>query len=714
MKKTLLFLFLFSLIGTTAIGGVSTIKENKSVMAINEGETSMKNGESRKEFDSYINNLENFPCSFMCGNVGYRGFKQKYFTVIEHKINYLSPKEQHIIRMTMKNGLVITLDTSYYEGYDAFDWTIWIKNSASENSPIIKNFNAADYLLKGNNAFIRGILGDHEKQYAEYDLDLTKKDFIDENVIGRSTHVTFPYYDLANDDGGAMIAIGWPGTYRAKFLYDKDSQTTNFVGQGCLDFASYLKPGEQIMSPLIGIVRYYEQNEYTAINAWRRWYVDCNAPTNSDGSKFTSIQGVFLKRDIKEGATNDADSETYETWRDSYNQVINHNMDFDFRLIDAGWYVSPNGESTTTDWWGHVGTWAVDRKKWPANTFKDTINFSLERGKFTQLWFETERVTHLDDLVRNYGFDRRWAIAEHGNNELNFVNLALEDAYQWIKNRVVNMIIDNKIGLYREDFNGEPAASWAVYDAFTGPNRKGMTENLYTQNHFRLWQEVINAQLSVGGCNYIDDCASGGGRNDLLSLRYSFPFNRSDADWAMVHPHSMPLRLAFSHATFRWLPLAGVYVNEMSDGKVGMYNMRASYAPIMTYALQFSKNKNLDWDVVKRGQAEWAMINQYLYKDYYPLTPYHNVSDDKTWDVFQFMDPTSGEGIIQAFRKEKNKDRTQTVCVQGIDDDAYYSLTDTDGNNTLARVRGKALKRGYSIILDNPASAAVILIKKLS
>ncbi len=694
--------------------------EKKPIRRMEEGNNAMietKNiqNKSRIEYEGYINNLETFPASFIYGNAGYRGFRSDLFSVVSSTKSVNGVKEHHIIKMRMSDGMLVTLDTTYYEGYDAFDWTISFENDGESNSKVLKNFNAADYNIPGKNALIRGVLGDHENQYACYNFDLTKKDFLDENVIGRSTHITFPYYDLENDDGGAMIAIGWPGTYRAKFMYDERTQSTNFIGQGCLNLETYLKPGEKVMSPLMVVVRYYEKNEYTAINAWRRWYVDCHAPAaNGNGDKFTPIEGVMLKRDVQLGPTNDATSETSETWRRSFDAVIDHNVDFQFRLIDACWYNTPSGGSTTTDWWSYVGTWEVDENKWPDNSFKETVDFGLEHGAFTQLWFESERVTQLDDLERNHGFRRKWALSDHGNNNLNFVNLADEEAYQWLRNKVLTTIRKYKIGLYREDFNAEPAASWTIKDHFIGPHRIGITENIYTQNHFRLWEEVIALQVALGGCNYIDDCASGGGRNDILSLRYSYPFNRSDADWAMVYPHSMPLRLAFSHATFKWLPIAGVYVNEMADGQLGMYNLRASYAPIMTYACQFYHNTKLDWDNLLAAQQEWKGINKYLTKDYYPLTPYHKVSDDKTWDVFQFMDPKTGEGIIQGFRKEHCESRVCEVKVQGLDNDAYYQISDPDGLNVLAKVKGAALAKGYSIILENPASACLLYINKLS
>ena len=78
------------------------------------------------------------------------------------------------------------------------------------------------------------------------------------------------------------------------------------------------------------------------------------------------------------------------------------------------------------------------------------------------------------------------------------------------------------------------------------------------------------------------------------------------------------------------------------------------------------------------------------------------------------MDPETGEGIIQGFRKEHCKSRTCEVKVHGLDPNSYYQIVDADGINNLPRVKGAALMRGYSIILENPASACLLYVNKLN
>lgn len=69
-----------------------------------------------------------------------------------------------------------------------------------------------------------------------------------------------------------------------------------------------------------------------------------------------------------------------------------------------------------------------------------------------------------------------------------------------------------------------PAPVWAECDAAAGDDRKGFTENQYVSGYLTLWDELIERYPDM----MIDSCASGGGRNDLETLRRSVPLHCSD------------------------------------------------------------------------------------------------------------------------------------------------------------------------------------------
>ena len=83
--------------------------------------------------------------------------------------------------------------------------------------------------------------------------------------------------------------------------------------------------------------------------------------------------------------------------------MIAEDVKVDFRWFDAGWYVAPDGSSPETDWWGTIGTWALDPAKWPGDSFRQSTDFARAHGMRTLMWFEPERRPGTDGAGRRSG-----------------------------------------------------------------------------------------------------------------------------------------------------------------------------------------------------------------------------------------------------------------------------------------------------------------------
>ena len=176
-----------------------------------------------------------------------------------------------------------------------------------------------------------------------------------------------------------------------------------------------------------------------------------------------------------------------------------------------------------------------------------------KHGIKTLVWFEPERVTHVDDLARNYGYRKEWAI-EAGGAITN--NIGDPDCLRWTADRIITMLDKNGVDLYREDNNANHNETWRKLDneqtADMGIPRFGIAENNSIVGHYKLWDTIIEYCAGAGKCTFVDSCASGGGRNDIESLRRGIPFMRSDADRT-----TSALRLSMSASFNRWIPFHG-------------------------------------------------------------------------------------------------------------------------------------------------------------
>ena len=405
-------------------------------------------------------------------------------------------------------------------------------------------------------------------------------------------------------------------------------------------------------------------------------------------------------------------SETYETWRPTFDKIRSEGLRLDYRWIDAGWYVGParqslDGLSAENDW-GRTGSLTLDKTKWPGNTLRECTDYMRERGTKTLLWFEPERVCAPDtgELERKFGLKKDWLLPCGGDTHI--ANLGNPDCYAWTLARILAVMEENGIDMYREDFNCDPAGAWAQGDNLrgrrTGLPSHGITENLHLQGHLRLWDAILAWCARMGKTRFIDNCASGGGRNDLESLRRAVPLMRSDADRTTI-----ALRLSMSSAFPRWVPFHGASNGERageldSTTHLDMYEARGSCLPVFHCHFQL-QHPDVPYDVIRRAIAEWERISPYFDKNFYLLTPWHDKTQTDRWTAWMFFDPEKGGGIVQVFRQETAPNAVQVLRLRGLDPAKTYRLTDFDGLRPEAAVSGAQLMEGYDFTLEQPRSA---------
>lgn len=207
-----------------------------------------------------------------------------------------------------------------------------------------------------------------------------------------------------------------------------------------------------------------------------------------------------------------------------------------------------------------------------------------------------------------------------------------------------------------------------------------------------MWDEIIACTLSYGGCGFVDSCASGGGRNDLESMRRGVPLLRSDADRT-----STALRLSMTSSFNRWIPFCGANTKEkLSElaptGVSDPYVWRASYLPALNVDSQYVQDPTQDFDMLRFGLREWDKVKLFLLKEFYPLTPWHSEDVKDAFTAFAYFDPEREEGVLLAFWQEDCEQAGLAVplpfAVSGswilTDEDTGEELCVSGGSVTLA------------------------------
>lgn len=598
--------------------------------------------------------------------------------------------------------VTVTLVTTFYPAFGVSEWTVYFTNTGEHNSAVLSDVYSS-LTFAGEKPVLRGSLGDHENFYRPYVYDLmeTPVHFVSDS--GRPTHVNFPYFNLEYGDGGVMLAIGWAGTWTADFTWD--GKTTTYTAVSTNRLCTYLKPGEVVRTALFVMAPYTVRDEDYATNFWRRWFVECNLPPYDDHTPLHPLSTCFLAYDTGIPNSDGSISERAFTWRPSFDKMLSEGLHMDIRWFDAGWYYAPDGSSPFADWWGTVGTWELDRQKWPGDSFLESTEFARKQDMRTMVWFEPERVTDPDNLVKYYGYKPEWAIRREGIGSISN-NIGIPECLAWTTERICKFLRENKVEIYREDNNSDPGALWQYLDSLEGENRLGITENKFVIGHYKMWDDILDCTLSLGGCGFVDSCASGGGRNDLESLRRGVPLLRSDFDRTTTS-----MRLSMTTAFNKWVPYCGANTKEKvgqvdTTGRSDKYIWRVSYLPVLNVDSQYCQDPGQDFDNLRFGLAEWKKVSRYLLEDFYVHTPWHDNTYTEGFTAYSFVEPKTQDGVLLAFRMENCTEDTLTITLPYAKNGAW-ELTDADTGESYAVEDGKV-----TLHFAKPRMARLLWVKE--
>ena len=575
-----------------------------------------------------------------------------------------------IVWTDAKTGLGIRCVVVAYSDYPALEWTVYLKNTGTQNTPILKDIQGIDAFFQktvDGQFVLHGNKGDwcvpqsYEPFRQVLETNLTKK-FAPEG--GRPTNGPngWPYYNLQWNDGGLILAVGWPGQWATSFTRDDKNGLRVVAGQELTHLS--LKPGEEVRTPLIALVFWQGADHVRAQNLWRRWFMAHNIP-KIDGKPPTPMAQMQLSPSLK--------GNEEEQWGEA-KKFAEAGIDIDLYWNDAGWY--PCGSDPN---WISTGTWEVDPKRYPKG-FKPIADWIHARGNKLIVWFEPERVSDTSWLAKNHP---EWLLGG------SLLKLGDARAWKWLVARVDSIIKENGIDYYRQDFNMDPLSCWRNADA---PDRQGIAENLHVQGYLTFWDELRRRHPGM----LIDSCASGGRRNDLETMRRAVPLLRSDfqpaKDWEAQHGQT--------YGISSWIPYYGSGVNS-----VDKYPARSFYMPC------FGLGGNQDMKKAKVRYDECRKVAPLMLGDYYPLTSYSLQLDQ--WIEWQFDRPERGDGMIQAFRRDKCEESTKTFRLSGLDSAAQYELINFDIEGT-TQSSGKALmEKGLTVEIKDKPGAAIITYRRI-
>lgn len=591
------------------------------------------------------------------------------------------------------SGLEVVCNIKGYPEFRAVEWVLHFHNTSAKNSGQLTRVKVADFDMVYPAAGALKIHYAEGNKISKADYAPRTAEFRTEQPLhiephgGRSSEEAFPFFNLESEASqqGVMVAVGWTGTWFADLEKRDPSRLT--LAAGMLNTDLYLYPGEQIRTPSVALM-FWSGDRMNGHNRFRR-LVLAHHSRKVDGSPFYPLCSAFNYRDPQpcgEYSCLTADWAIAMVRRYSMFELTP-----DVFWLDAGWHTGAGDFRHGKSWANTTGNWTVDRERF-SEGLKPVSDAVHETGAKFMVWFEPERVvkgTQWATEHKEWMLDTEWPEGSEQSTWYLF-DLGNDEACDWLCKYYGDLIEENGIDYYRQDFNMLPAGYWRDADE---PGRSGIKEIRHIENLYKFWDYLLERFPGL----LIDNCASGGKRLDWESIGRSAPLWRSDyyhyddPDGYQCHTYGLNFFLPI-HGTGILLP--------------DQYSFRSS----LSSALQ------CNWKVTEPGVSvldmqqrirEYRDIREYYYEDYYPLSGTGDLTGSDVWLAYQMHRPSDDSGIVVAFRRQDAPDAEYTVRLGGLTPDASYTLVDCDTQAETVR-SGRELTEGLTLRLDNPKSSLLI------
>ncbi len=606
-------------------------------------------------------------------------------------------------------GLEVRIAMVQYKDLPAVEWVVYLKNTSSQDTPIIEAIQPLDITLPK-------IEGDPILHYAK-GATCSMEDFRPMTRVlncgakasfqpggGRSSSDFLPFFNLETGQRhGVIVAVGWSGEWLTTFT--RDNEGAVHIHAGMEHTHLILHPGEEIRTPRIALL-FYDGEWLRGQNLFRQFILAHHRPMpGGKPLEMPILNGNWGGTPASDHLANIA--------------AINANdLPIEYYWIDAEWF----GKGP---WFQTAGDWRPKSDLYPEG-FKPISDSLHQSGRKLLLWFEPERVCegtpwyteHAEWLLevpkekRNYNWgasqnEPDWVIWESKRNQIKendrLFNLANPEARKFLTDTISSLITEFGVDCYRHDANIAPLEFWRANDT---PDRQGMSEIRWVEGLYAFWDELLTRHPGL----IIDNCASGGRRIDLETMGRATPFWRTD------YPASPTTKQCHTYGISFWVPFNST--GAIRPARDGEYAWRSTISSSVCFELfgngdaaqKQQAPSEFGAEIVKQLLAEYKGIQKYYLGDYYPLTEYSQAED--AWIGWQFDRPDLGEGMLMIFRRPKSICETGRLHPRGLDPNANYTLHDATEERVIT---GKEfMEIGVQVSLDQAPSSVLLIYKQKS
>lgn len=578
----------------------------------------------------------------------------------------------------------LRIETQAYPDHAATEWQFRLRAPEAGESPLYENLQSADFEVAfpaDAPVMLHWSKGSHSepRDFEPKTNPLVVGEIFSlESFGGRSSDGVIPYFNLAGEGGGLIVAIGWTGDWKVSF--ELQANGTVRVTAGLKRTRFRLPPGEELRLPSL-LAMNYDGDWMAGQNDFRRLMLEHFTPKNHPPMTLMPVQagvhGIFPFNETSE-----------EKLVQLAADVAALKLPLDCYHLDAGWNEGgfPKGQ----------GNPLADPVRFP-NGLAPVGAAVRKTGMRFLAWFEPERAMRGTSLEREHP---DWLMKPTATPEglryqerdgFLLLDLGNPEARQWAVESISKEITRSGLDFYRQDFNLYPSYFWHTDEK---PDEVGLREIRHVNGLYDFLDELARRHPSL----ILDNCAAGGRRLDFEMMRRCIVLWRSDNTWGHeTFPQNVQ---AMTHGLSHWLPLHGLGAAATDD-----LALRSGMGACGGFSINYRNPKAVA--ALRKHLDSYLKVRPLYTGDYYPLTPY--TLKTSQWIAWQFHRADLGESVVQAFRRSDSGSETLTVKLRGLVPQQRYEIENFDGGKEVRS--GAELMAGHSIKLHEKPAAAVLFVK---
>ena len=488
-----------------------------------------------------------------------------------------------------------------------------------------------------------------------------------------------PFWVLKNETTGQAftISLAYSGEYYVELKTNRSEGTLIFSsGPAGLRPLRIIAPGEKIVTPSIHIMPSHSSG-VKAIQEWHRHLRKSVIPKRPQGKEMYIIAGRVIE-EPGDWILREID--------------IAADMGAEAFMVDAGWY----GEKF--DWWmQNRGDW-FEGGFLPKGGLTAIRDYTHSKGMLFGLWMEPECLAATSTTA-----------AAHPDWQLddNLINLSNPEAAEYVEKSVFRIMGDFKLDFFKTDYNQRPYGAVIFRD--------GYLENVQWR-HYEVLYDIYERALHKFPDMAMENCASGGGRNDLGMLsRFHYA---CVSDWT-VFPHFIrafnimtqfipPESLCYYH---NHMPFAHLEADIETHLRVTLFCQ-----PIF---VGFGAQNMQDGLLAKRTKRYIALHKEFCSAILegspivYHHTPYLGLTElEVDFLVLEYALPDRSAGYAGVFRiGEHTNVKSYLLRFGGVSRSKTYDVTFDNEQETICLSGNELIGSGINIFLERLNTSELILYR---